>query len=108
MEKIEGFFDVCRARGLKGDQGVIIPAANLKHLMLNDEVIEAARAGRFHIHAVENIDQMMEILTDHPAGKRDDQGRFPEGSVNQQAEQRLIGFAQHARAFHAEPGLLPA
>jgi lon-related putative ATP-dependent protease len=107
-EKIEGFFDVCRARGLKGDQGVIIPAANLKHLMLNDEVIEAARAGCFHIHAVENIDQMMEILTDRPSGKRDEQGRFSEGSVNQQAEQRLIGFAQHARAFHAEPGLLPA
>jgi lon-related putative ATP-dependent protease len=100
-EKIEGFFDICRARGLRGDQGVIIPTANVKHLMLNDRVVDAVAAGQFHIHAVDTIDEAMEILTGLPAGQRDDQGLFPAGSVNQLAEQRLTDFARRARAFRA-------
>ncbi|MCP5345291.1 MAG: AAA family ATPase [Pseudomonadales bacterium] len=81
-EKIEGFFDICRERGLDGRQGVIIPAANVKHLMLRDEVVAAVRTGSFHVHAVANADQAMEILTGRAAGVRDDKDRFPENTVN--------------------------
>jgi predicted ATP-dependent protease len=98
-EKIKGFFDVCKARGLSGEQGVLIPAANLKHLMLRHEVIDAAAAGKFHIHAVETIDEGIEILTGLPAGERDERGEFPDGSVNQKVERRLTEFAERARAF---------
>jgi predicted ATP-dependent protease len=98
-EKIEGFFDICKTRGLTGDQGVLIPAANLKHLMLRREVIDAAAAGKFHLYAVETIDEGIEILTGLPAGRRNEQGKFPEGSINQKVEQQLIEFAEQARAF---------
>lgn len=66
-EKIEGFFDICRARGLTGEQGVVIPAANRRHLMLRQDVVQAAADGRFHIYAVENVDQALELLTGRPA-----------------------------------------
>lgn len=98
-EKIEGFFEVCRTRGLTGGQGVVIPLANVKHLMLNGEIVSAVEAGQFHVWAVETIDEAMELLTGLPAGERDEEGRFPEGTFNQLAERRLIGFAQSARAF---------
>jgi lon-related putative ATP-dependent protease len=91
-EKIEGFFDLCKARNLDG-QGVIIPASNVRHLMLKHEVVDAVRAGKFKIYAVETIDQGIEILTGAPAGEPDASGRFPEGSVNQKVEARLIEFA---------------
>lgn len=81
-EKIEGFFDICAARGLTGEQGVIIPAANVKHLMLKAAVREACSAGRFHVWAVETVDEAIEILTGLPAGLPDAQGNLPEGSVN--------------------------
>jgi len=103
-EKIEGFFDVCKARGLSGEHGVLIPASNVKHLMLRQEVIDTAAAGKFHIHAVETIDQGIEILTGFPAGTRDESGKFPDGSINQRVERRLIEFAECARAFHASAG----
>ena len=93
-EKIEGFFDVCCSRGLTGDQGVLIPASNVKNLMLRQDVVEAARAGKFHIYAVETIDQGMEILTGVPSGERDSSGNFPEGCVNDRVEKRLIELAQ--------------
>lgn len=103
-EKIEGFFDICKTRGLTGDQGVLIPAANLKHLMLRREVIDAATAGKFHLYAVETIDEGIEILTGLPAGRRNEQGKFPEGSINQKVEQQLIEFAEQARAFYRGTG----
>ncbi|MCG8508351.1 MAG: AAA family ATPase [Rhodospirillales bacterium] len=81
-EKIEGFFDICRARGLTGDQGVLIPAANVKHLMLRRDVVDAVAEGRFRVFAVETIDQGMEILTGVAAGIADDKGIFPIGTVN--------------------------
>ncbi len=96
-EKIEGFFDLCKARKLDG-QGVIIPASNVRHLMLRQEVVDAVRAGTFKIYAVETIDQGIEILTGLPAGERDASGKFPEGSVNQRVEARLIEFAQKRMA----------
>ncbi|HXF67140.1 MAG TPA: AAA family ATPase [Burkholderiales bacterium] len=103
-EKIEGFFEVCRGRGLTGAQGVLIPAANVKHLMLGREVVEAVAAGRFHIYPVATVDQGIEILTGVPAGDRDALGRFPPGTVNFRVEQRLADFAERARALGAGPG----
>ncbi|HEV2386087.1 MAG TPA: ATP-binding protein [Candidatus Acidoferrales bacterium] len=93
-EKIEGFFDLCRARGLTGSQGVLVPAANVKNLMLRKDVVEAVSAGRFHVYAVETIDQGIALLTGVPAGERDVQGRFPEGSINQRVEARLRELAE--------------
>lgn len=98
-EKIEGFFDLCQARGLTGTQGVLIPAANVKNLMLRADVVQAARDGRFHIYAVETIDQGMEILTGLLAGEPDENGRYPEGSLNHRVEARLAEMAEKVRAF---------
>ncbi len=92
-EKIEGFFDVCERRGLDGSNGVLIPAANVKHLMLREDVVEACAAGRFQVIPVESIDQGIEILTGVPAGKTDATGRYPEGSINQRIAVRLAAFA---------------
>jgi len=98
-EKIEGFFDVCQAKGLTGDQGVIIPRANLKHLMVREDVVEAVEAGAFHVYAVDGVDDAIELLTGVPAGERDEEGQFPAGSVNQQVEAQLIAFSERQRAF---------
>jgi predicted ATP-dependent protease len=98
-EKIEGFFDLCRASGLTGAEGVLIPAANVKHLMLRADVVEAAGKGLFHVWPVETVDEAVEILTGLPAGERGPDGRFPEGSVNRRADDRLTSFAEKARAF---------
>jgi lon-related putative ATP-dependent protease len=98
-EKIEGFFDVCKARGLTGDQGVLIPAGNVKNLMLKQEVIDAVEAGQFHIYPVEHIDQGIELLTGIPAGERDENGEYPEGSINQRVEARLSELAEVRAKF---------
>ena len=81
-EKIEGFFDVCRMKGLSGDQGVIIPAANIKHLMLKRDVIDAVRNGQFHVYPVDHLDQALEILMQRTPGTRDDHGLYPPDSIN--------------------------
>ena len=88
-EKIEGFFDVCQSIGLTGDQGVIIPSANVKNLMLRQDVVEAARNGQFRVYAVDTVDQALELLTGKPIGERDPSGQFPEDSVNGRVEKRL-------------------
>ena len=98
-EKIEGFFDICRKRGLSGIQGVLIPLANVKHLMLRDDVVEAVEAEHFSIWAVDRIDQALELFTGKPAGERDESGQFPEGSVNRQVHDRLVELADHRRSF---------
>jgi predicted ATP-dependent protease len=100
-EKVEGFFDACRARGLTGEQGVLIPASNVKHLVLRRDVVEAAREGRFRVWAVETVDDAMELLTGTPAGERGPDGTFPEGTVNGRVARRLAGLAERARAFGA-------
>jgi lon-related putative ATP-dependent protease len=102
-EKIEGFFDVCRARGLTGDQGVLIPAANVGHLMLRHDVVEACAQGKFHVYPVRTVDEGMELLTGVPAGERDAEGLFPDNTINQRVEVKLLVFAEQARAFGAPP-----
>jgi lon-related putative ATP-dependent protease len=98
-EKIEGFLDVCQTRQLTGKQGVIIPASNVKHLMLRQDVVEAARNGQFHVYPVWTVDQALELLTGIPAGERDAEGNFAEGSINQRVEARLIELAEKQRDF---------
>ncbi len=93
-EKIEGFFDICAARGLTGDQGVLVPAANVKHLMLRRDVVAAAEAGKFHIYAVEDVDQAISILTGLPAGVANAKGEYPEGSVNRKVTARLAELTE--------------
>jgi predicted ATP-dependent protease len=88
-EKIEGFFDICSARGLTGSQGVIIPASNVDNLMLRDDVVQAVRDARFGVYAVTGIDQAIELLTDVPAGVPDAAGNWPETSVNGRIAKRL-------------------
>lgn len=100
-EKIEGFFDICRERGLSGEQGVIIPRTNVPHLMLRKDVVEACREGRFRIFAVASIDEGMAILTGVPAGEADAVGEFPIGSVNRAVAGRLAAFLRSAQKYAA-------
>ena len=98
-EKIEGFFDICNARGLTGEQGAIIPQSNVKNLMLRHDVLEAVREGRFHVYEVSTIDEGIEILTGVKAGDRNKKGAFPPESINGLVEARLIQLADQRRAF---------
>ena len=98
-EKIEGFFDLCNSRGLSGDQGVLIPAANVKHLMLRHDVVAAVEEGRFAVYPVSTFDQGIELLTGVSAGERDQDGRFPPDSINQRVEDRLIHFSMQLKRF---------
>lgn len=98
-DKIEGFFDVCAARGLTGRQGVLIPAANVKHLMVRPDIVKAASKGRFHIYPVETIAEGIELLSGRPAGERRSDGMFPDGSVNALVEAQLREYADRRKAF---------
>lgn len=88
-EKIEGFYDLCRLRGLDGSHGVIIPARNVKHLMLKKDVVDAVRSGRFHIHSMERMEDGLEILTGMKAGELKEDGAYPEGTINYMVMKRL-------------------
>jgi lon-related putative ATP-dependent protease len=103
-EKIEGFFDICSGRGLTGDQGVLIPASNVKHLMLASRVREAVRDEQFHIWPVQTIDEGMEILTGRPMGAPDEDGVYPEGSVNREVVDRLAELARLRKEFGRSAG----
>ena len=92
--KIEGFFQICKSRGLDGSHGVIIPHQNVKNLNLSDEVIEAVKNGEFNIYAISNIEEGIEILTGVPAGKKDANGNFPAGTVNYLAYEKLKKYAE--------------
>lgn len=100
-EKIEGFFDVCRAKGLTGFQGVLIPATNVPHLMLRQDVVEACRAGRFRVFPIATIDEGIALLTGHPAGEADAHGEFPIGSINHAVEVRLAALLRNAQKYAA-------
>ncbi len=98
-EKIEGFFDICRARGLNEQQGVLIPKSNVQHLMLREDVVEAVRHGQFAVYPVGSVDEAVEILTGVKAGERGPEGRFPGGTVNRLVEDKLRAFAERARSY---------
>jgi lon-related putative ATP-dependent protease len=100
-EKIEAFFDICEAGGLTENQGVLIPSANIKHLMLREDVVEAAAAGRFHVYPVDEIDQAIELLTGASAGVSDAEGNFPSDTVNGKVEARLMELTQASKRFEA-------
>lgn len=93
-EKIEGFFRLCQARGLTGEQGAIIPRSNVPNLMLDDTVLEAVRAGQFNIYAVSHVDQALGLLAGDEPGIADDQGHFPEGTINARVVDRLREIAE--------------
>lgn len=98
-EKVEGFFAVCQARGLSGEQGVIIPRANVRNLMLKEDVRAAVTAGEFHVWAIETVDEGIELLTGRPAGGRNQQGGWEEGSINALVDDRLRKMAETLRDF---------
>lgn len=102
-EKIEGFFDLCQARGLTGTQGVLIPQANVQHLMLRRDVVEQCSAGRFGIYPIATIDEGISLLSGLEAGRRNADGSYPEGSVNRRVEDRLRAFANIRRSFERQP-----
>ncbi|MFP4640077.1 MAG: Lon protease family protein [Guyparkeria sp.] len=99
-EKIEGFFRICRERGLDGKQGVLVPRSNLPHLMLDQEVRSAVAGGRFHVYAVDHVDEALSLLTGRAAGEADSDGRYPDGSVNRAVVERLKAF--HAVTRHRD------
>jgi len=98
-EKIEGFFALCQARGLDGNQGVIIPATNVRHLMLRQEVVDAVAAGLFQVYSVNHVDDVMELLTAMPIGKADEAGQFPVGSFNARVHLALENYAAQLKQF---------
>ena len=98
-EKIEGFYDICHARGLTGHQGVLIPNANVKHLMLRADIVDAVAAGQFAIYPVSSIDEGLALLTGLPAGEKRADGTFTPDSVNERARLRLIEYAERRREF---------
>ncbi len=108
-EKIEGFYHVCKAKGLRGDEGVMIPASNVQHLMLDEEVVEAVRADKFHIYAVASIDEGIEVLTGVKAGTSLPDGSFEPGSINDRVSRRLAKMAETITRYGGPaPAALPA
>jgi predicted ATP-dependent protease len=101
-EKVEGFFEACCLRGLTGSQGVIIPADNVPHLMLRDDVIAAVERGTFHLYAVRTLDDAIPLLTGLQAGERDASGAFPDGTFNALVERRLRDFMRGRQEFTHE------
>ncbi len=100
--KIEGFYSVCKEVGLTGTQGVVIPESNVDNLMLDQEVLDAVRAGQFHIFSVQTVDEGIELFTGTPAGDLDENGEYPEGSVNRLVHDRLLTMAEMRRHFSHE------
>ncbi|GAB6063555.1 Lon protease family protein [Deferrisoma palaeochoriense] len=99
-EKIEGFYRTCKVKGLTGTQGVIIPKANVPHLMLDPEVVEAVERGRFHIYPIETVDEGLELLTGLPAGELTPYGTYPDGTVNGKVMRKLERLAALWRKIH--------
>jgi len=102
-EKIEGFFEVCKAKGFTGQQGVMIPASNVQNLMLKEEVVEAVKTGKFHIYSVKNIDEGIEVLTGTKAGEKRKDGTFEDGTVNYRVNKQLKSMAEKLKEFPSAP-----
>jgi len=96
-EKIEGFFDICTLVNSEKRNGIIIPVSNVKHLMLKEEVLEAVKSGKFKIYAIERVDEGMEILTGKVSGRKDENGKFPKGSINYLVEEKLKQLANKSK-----------
>ena len=96
-EKIEGFYNICKKRGLNNEQGVIIPIQNVRNLHLSNEIIESVKSGKFHIYAVSTIDEGIEILTGVPAGKQNKDGRFPAGTINYLVYEKLKKYYENSK-----------
>lgn len=103
-EKIEGFFDVCKAKGLTRRQGVIIPERNVQDLMLRKDVVAAVSNGRFHIYPIRKVDEGIELLTGRPAGARDKKGRYPKGTVNYLVDAKLEEMSRKMTEYGEKPG----
>jgi predicted ATP-dependent protease len=101
--KIEGFFDICQAKGLTGEQGVVLPGANVLTLMLREDVVAAVAEGKFHIYPVRTIDEGIAILTGVPAGERAKDGKFPKNTVNRRVDDALRSLALRLKAFGRPP-----
>ena len=101
-QKIEGFFEVCKSKGLTGQQGVIIPQANVKNLMLKKEVVDAVKDGKFHVYQVSTVEEGIEILTGIPAGEPDPGGDYPEGTLYHKVQQKLKLYLQRSVKFKKE------
>jgi predicted ATP-dependent protease len=100
-EKIEGFFEVCKAKGLTGKQGVMIPESNVQNLMLKEDVVNAVKEGKFHLYSARTIDEGIEVLTGVKAGERRKDGTFEEGTVNYRVNLQLKEMAEKLRDFVA-------
>jgi lon-related putative ATP-dependent protease len=100
-EKIEGFFEICKAKGLTGSQGVMVPESNVQNLMLKEDVVNTVKEGKFHIFSVKTIDEGIEVLTGVKAGERQKDGTFEEETVNYRVNERLKGMAEKLREFAA-------
>jgi predicted ATP-dependent protease len=103
-EKIEGFHRACMLKELTGRQGVLIPAANMRHLMLSGDVVDSVRAGRFHVWSARTIEEGIELLTGMPAGRRGQDGQFADGTLHARVEQRLERWAGVAESERDESG----
>ena len=103
-EKIEGYFEVCKAKGLTGNQGVMIPESNVQNLMLKEEVVEAVENGKFHLYRVKTIDEGIEVLTGVKAGEKRQDGKFEEGTINYKVDKRLNEMAEKLREFAPNGG----
>ena len=100
-QKIEGFYDLCRIKGITGEQGVLMPRSNLRHLMLRPDVVDAVKEGKFHIYAVGAIDEGIEVLTGVAAGERSPDGHYPANSINGRVEEKLKRFSEQQKQFTA-------
>lgn len=98
-EKIEGFFEVCKLKGLTGKQGVVIPESNIKNLMLREDVVQAVKDGKFHVYPVSTIDEGIELLTGVEAGQKNAEGQYPRDTVNFAVQARLRELAERVQAF---------
>jgi predicted ATP-dependent protease len=99
-QKIEGYYETCKAIGLTGEQGCMIPWANVRNLMLKEEVVQAIKDGKFHVWPVRTIDEGIEVLTGVKAGERKDDGTYEEGTINYLVQQRLAAMAMAVKEYH--------
>jgi len=98
-EKVEGFYEVCKAKGMTGMEGCMIPQSNVRNLMLKEEVVEAIKEGRFHVWPVKTIEEGIEVLTSVPAGEPDQDGTYPEGTINRIVQERLDEMAELIKEY---------